>query len=629
VAEAKAQPALLALAAEQPDIQVRVIAQMAGDSGDAEALVSRLGGTMIRDLGIINAFAAYMEASAARKMAGSPDIRWISLDVPALSASAVADFTVRDEFSAYSYGGNDGSRNWSSAWREVGEWSDPDDGYIRIKSDSACASGRCLRLENRRGDRGIYRKVDLSGASSATLTFDYGHNFYGGRVEVQVSSDGGDDWTTLESYAMYQEQYGKNASFDLMPFAAADTRIRFMTLDSGWGRFWVDNVQIGYSEGSDTSCSACQPNLFLDTANVRPVWDMGLQGQGITVAVIDSGVAPDPDFGAVVESRAFGSSTGDDPSGHGTHVAGIIAGNGTDSAGYYKGIAPQANLIGIAISDETGMAYESDVVAALQWVYDNKDVYNIRLVNLSFNSAAEESYHNSPMDAAAEILWFNGVVVVASAGNKGVSEGPNPADAAPANDPFIITVGASNEQGTADRDDDSVASFSANATTMDGFQKPELLAPGKDIFSVLSAQSTWKTLYPERSILDGQYFRLSGTSMAAPMVSGAVALLLQDEPNLTPDQVKYRLLNSGPTLGSDLRQAYPYLDVYAAVTATSTESANTGIQASQLLWTGSDPITWNSVSWNSVSWNSVSWNSVSWNSVSWNSVSWNSTFWDE
>jgi serine protease AprX len=125
---------------------------------------------------------------------------------------------------------------------------------------------------------------------------------------------------------------------------------------------------------------------------------------------------------------------------------------------------------------------------------------------------------------------------------------------------------------------------------------------------------------------------MSGTSMAAPMVSGAAALLLQDEPRLTPDQVKYRLM---ATAVHDSRwPAYNagsagsgYLDIYAAVHGTTTGSANTGSAASHLLWTGSRPITWNSVSWNSVSWNSVSWNSVSWNSVSWNSVSWNSDYW--
>jgi len=162
---------------------------------------------------------------------------------------------------------------------------------------------------------------------------------------------------------------------------------------------------------------------------------------------------------------------------------------------------------------------------------------------------------------------------------------------------------------------------------LDGYFKPDIYAPGKDIRSVLSSGSSWKNQYPERVELAGEYFRLSGTSMAAPMVTGAVVLLLQDEPNLTPDQVKYRLTNSASWLGPT-----KYLDVYAAVTGTTTQSANTGIVPSQLLATGPDAVNfasvgWNSVGWNSVGWNSVGWNSVGWNSVGWNSVGWNSTFW--
>lgn len=288
------------------------------------------------------------------------------------------------------------------------------------------------------------------------------------------------------------------------------------------------------------------------------------------------------------------------------------------------GIAPQVQLISLKVCDENGMAYESDVVAAMQWVLDKKAIYNIRILNMSINSTVEQTYHTSPMDAAAEILWFNGIVVVVSSGNMDATG--SMIDSAPANDPFIITVGASDEIGTPDRNDDFMTSFSAYGTTMNGYAKPDIAAPGKDIYSVLSNNSSWAQQYPERVSTTRQYFRLSGTSMAAPMVSGAAALLLQDEPNLTPDQVKYRLMHSGSNL-SQGDYVFPYLDIYEAVTSTTTESSNTGIPANQLLWSGTDPITWDSVSWNSVSWNSVSWNSVSWNSVSWNSVSWNSVYW--
>ncbi len=375
-------------------------------------------------------------------------------------------------------------------------------------------------------------------------------------------------------------------------------------------------------------------NYYLDTLNVRPVWNMGLRGEGIAIAVIDSGVhfAKDlqvdpskakPDS-RVLQQLAFSgnTNTSGDIYGHGTLVAGIAAGSGYVSNYLYTGVAPNANIIGLRVSDDAGMSYESDVVAAMQWVFNNKATYNIRVVNMSLNTSTESSYHTSPISAAAEILWFNGVVVVASAGNSGISPLYNTVRAAPANDPFIITVGATDEKGNATRSDDVMATFSAFGTTVDGFAKPDILAPGRNIVSILSTSASgWKSTYPDRVVMNGEYFRASGTSLSAPMVSGAAALLLQDEPNLTPDQVKFRLLNTGTTVGG-----YKYLDVYAAVTGTTTKSANTKLTASQLLWTGSSPVTWNSVSWNSVSWNSVSWNSVSWNSVSWNSVSWNSVF---
>jgi serine protease AprX len=273
---------------------------------------------------------------------------------------------------------------------------------------------------------------------------------------------------------------------------------------------------------------------------------------------------------------------------------------------------------------------------------------------MSINSTVEMSYHDSPMDAAAEILWFNGIVVVASAGNNAASAGYNTVNAAPANDPFIIVVGASNEQGTPDRSDDTVTPFSGYGITPDGFAKPDIIAPGKDIVSVLSAGSDWYYDYPERAVLDKEYFRVSGTSLSAPMVTGAAALLLQAEPDLTPDQVKYRLMNAAGTITNDVGLTYPYLDVFAALTTPTTEAANQGVIPHMLLakmaliayWASEnggenidwenvdwenvnwDAVNWNAVNWNSVNWNAVNWNSVNWNAVNWNAVNWNSVNWN-
>jgi len=315
---------------------------------------------------------------------------------------------------------------------------------------------------------------------------------------------------------------------------------------------------------------------------------------------------------------------------HGTHVAGLIGGNGSLSTGKYIGVAPRVNFVSIKVNDDYGQALESDVVSALQWIYTNHATYNIRVVNLSLTTTQAQSYHTSPMDAALEVLWFNRIVVVTAAGNSG-SANLYP----PANDPFILTVGATDGKGTPSLTDDAVAPFSAFGTTENGIAKPELVAPGKDLVSTLaSGGSYYAKTYPER-IVDTYYFRASGTSAAAAVTTGAVALVLAAEPDLNPDQVKYRLMATANRNwpGYDpVKAGVGYLDVYAATHTATAQAANTGTAVSNLLTTGPDgvlspSVSWNSVSWNSVSWNSVSWNSVSWNSVSWNSVSWNSDYW--
>lgn len=390
-----------------------------------------------------------------------------------------------------------------------------------------------------------------------------------------------------------------------------------------------------------SACSQCLDTTNLVSAYVRAVradkvWNTApyVQGQGIGVAVLDSGVNPNGDLYTLmgvnrqiadVRFNTDYNQTTSDQYGHGTHVAGILAGDGSESGGQFMGVAPMTNLINVKVSNDDGGASVANVVSGLQWVLANKTRYNIRVVNLSLNSTVAESYHTSPLDAAVEVLWFNGIVVVVSAGNTGAAN-----LYPPANDPFVITVGAVDDKGTAALTDDVMPGFSAYGTTGDGFKKPDLVAPGANLVArIVNSNAGLPAAHPANKV-NNQYFRMSGTSMAAPVVAGAAAMLLQDEPGLTPDQVKYRLLataNKSWTGYSAAKAGAGTLDVYAAVTGTTTASANTGLAASRLLWTGSQPVTWSSVSWNSVSWNSVAWNSVSWNSVSWNSVSWNSDYW--
>jgi serine protease AprX len=216
------------------------------------------------------------------------------------------------------------------------------------------------------------------------------------------------------------------------------------------------------------------------------------------------------------------------------------------------------------------------------------------------------------------------VVIVVAAGNAG----PNAPLTSPANDPYVITVGATDDMGTFTTTDDQLAWFSSYGTTVDGFSKPDLVAPGRNIVSLLSSRTdTLALLFPTRIVDDG-YIRLSGTSASAPVVSGLIADLLQARPSLTPGQVKWLLKNtalavSGPGTGA----GYPRLDKALDYTGTI-PNANAGLVPNNYLasaYASQNGLTsWDSISWDTISWNTISWNTISWNSISWNSISWNS-----
>jgi serine protease AprX len=594
-------------------------------------------------LDIIVSFSAEMTGKEITKLAKHPKVRWISADAPMVSTTTPSMDAVSDNFTSASYSGNNGTASWGSNWLEGGETTNATSGLIQAVSNSACAggSGYCLRLDPYTPTGAyIYRQANLSGMVSVWLSF-YRNNQLnansGGsseQVQLQVSANGGTSWTTLQTYSGNSNIGAATDSFDISAYASSNMRIRLLmpTYQSGARYIYFDDIQIAYAK----------PSAFRDAVRANALAS-SMTGTGVTVAVIDSGITTfHPDFttggsSRVIANEKFGNNlTTEDMYGHGTHVAGIIGGNGTASGGTYKGIAPGVNLVNLKTSDMYGMTYESDVVAGLQWIYDNKSTYNIKVVNISMNSTVAQSYHTSPLDAAVEILWFNGIVVVVSAGNNGTANGSSTLYP-PANDPFVITVGASEDKGTGILTDDTIAVFSAYGTTESGFAKPDIVAPGRNVVAPLGGLIN--IIFQQHPLhrVNDYYFRMSGTSMSAPVVSGAVALLLQDEPNLTPDQVKYRLMNTANktwTNYSTAKAGAGALDIYTAVNGTSTQSANTGIVISQMLSTGSEPITWgsvgwNSVGWNSVGWNSVGWNSVGWNSVGWNSVGWNSGIWDE
>ncbi len=317
------------------------------------------------------------------------------------------------------------------------------------------------------------------------------------------------------------------------------------------------------------------------TANANVAWSDGLDGTGIGVAIIDSGVTQKDDLmtyngsaSRILYSQSF--VPGEDPSdlyGHGTHVTGIAGGNGADSSGNgvfqtFQGIAPNISIINLKVLDVNGSGMTSGVIAAIEQAIQLQNTYNIGVINLSLGQPVYESYTLDPLCQAVEQAWASGIVVVVAAGNYGRdnSQGTDgyATITSPGNDPHVITVGATDMHNTPVRSDDTVASYSSKGpTAIDHIVKPDLVAPGNDVISLLASPTcTLVTTYPSTQIplstyeyswalgnwgsqqLSTNYYQLSGTSMSTPVVSGAAALMLQNQPFLTPDQVKARLMKT-------------------------------------------------------------------------------------
>src|SRR6202140_2631449 len=405
-------------------------------------------------------------------------------------------------------------------------------------------------------------------------------------------------------------------------------------------------------------------------------------GTGVGVAIIDSGVADHGDLhhasGAsrVVYSQSFvaGDATTPDKFGHGTHVAGLIGGTGANSGtanGYqanYAGVAPNVNIVNLRVLDQNGSGTDSQVIAAIQQAIALQSTYNIRVINMSLGRPVYESYTLDPVCQAVESAWQAGIVVVVAAGNRGRDKSMGTHGfatiGAPGNDPAVITVAATRTIATATRIDDAIASYSCKGPTLvDHLVKPDLVAPGNRLVSLRAAGSTLDRNYSQFEVapLVGtpKYFRLSGTSMATPLVSGAVALMLQQNPSLTPDQVKARLMKTAwkgfgqyTRSWDDYGNAYDnqydiftygagYLDIDAALnntdlatgialSPTAVYDPTTGtvsiVNTTSVVW-GSQSVVWGatSVVWgNSVVWgaNTITSNSVVWGSTS---VVWGAT----
>jgi serine protease AprX len=388
-------------------------------------------------------------------------------------------------------------------------------------------------------------------------------------------------------------------------------------------------------------------SVFPAAIGATDVWDEGITGKGIGIAIVDTGVndGKTADFGSrvVAHYAVDGLAEGTyDVYGHGTHVAGIAAGDGAhsveDGVARFMGIAPGANIISVKVGGFATGPLIGDVIEGLEWVLANRATYNIRVANLSFTSSAPESYLTNPLDAAVEQLWFNGIVVVVAAGNRGT--GDFAVDHPPANDPFVVTVGAFSDNETVDPSDDYVKDWSSRGVTHEGFEKPEIFAPGSRLIATTGdGESLLHALYPENKV-GPHYFRMGGTSAAAPVVSGVVALMLEANPALTPDQVKARIVERSTSLSGS---SAPRVSAYKAVFESDAGLANQGIQRS--LWidpnTGSmmntpaplsaitwDAITWDAITWDAITWDAITWDAITWDAITWDAITWDAITWD-
>jgi serine protease AprX len=361
--------------------------------------------------------------------------------------------------------------------------------------------------------------------------------------------------------------------------------------------------------------------------------------QAPAIAVVDSGVQPGSDFGgrliASVTLCSLCTDSAADAEGHGTMVASIAAGAGT-----YAGGAQNAPIVSIRTANADGQSKTSDVVAAADWILAHAQEYNIRVANFSLAGASDTSIRVDPLDRAVESLWLNGIVVVTAAGNHGVAGSTVNMSYAPGNDPFVITVGALDQNGTSDPSDDTLAPWSANGKTMDGFTKPDISAPGRWMVARVPMDSTLVKAAPDRVVAPG-YMWMSGTSFSTPVVSAAAAQLLARHPSWTPDQVKGALMLAANYLPSVTGFSGGVGEVDAGVAASIENPPNPNVGLYQFV--GKDPVSgspafdaaswasylktgasWAQASWAEASWAEASWSSASWASASWSSASWSS-----
>ena len=435
-------------------------------------------------------------------------------------------------------------------------------------------------------------------------------------------------------------------------------------------------------------------NVTLITG-AQAMWGAGYTGKGVDVALIDSGVVPvDGLKGQYVNGPdlSFESQSPDlrylDTFGHGTHLAGIIAGRSSaavsgDYVGDYThflGMAPDSRLVSIKVADAHGSTDVSQVIAAIDWVVQHRhdNDLNIRILNLSYGTNSTQDSSDDPLAFAAEVAWRKGIVVVAAAGNKGYAATGSLTD--PASDPWVLAVGSADTNGTTTMVDDTVSSFSSSSNwdTTSGGRPVDLVAPGAHIVSLRDPGSQIDLKHGDTGLVSATLFRGSGTSQAAAVVSGAAALILQQRPGLKPDEVKRLLTESATPINAQAAsEGNGELDLAAGLAWPDSmvlgynqanyiargngkgsleasrgdsnlvmdgvmlsgardifghwfnSSAMANAETNSSSWSGGvwNGNTWSGNSWSGNSWSCDTWSGNSWSGNSWSGVEWTGNSW--
>jgi serine protease AprX len=405
-------------------------------------------------------------------------------------------------------------------------------------------------------------------------------------------------------------------------------------------------------EGQYGENSGVASAVYSDVARASKAWGQGTTGKGVTVAVIDTGVDISGDLaGRVIGAADFSGENEPykDSYGHGTFVAGLIAGTGAGTNGTIKGVAPEANIFSVKIAGKDGSTDLFRLLAALEFVAVHKDAFGIRVLNLSLGSDSTQSYKVDPLNFAVQRVWNSGIVVVASAGNSGRILKPG-------DDPLVVTVGAVDDKTTVTRTDDGIPSFSGVGPTLsDGLAKPDVVASGRSVVSSRAPNSTIATNFPN-AVIGDRYFKGSGTSASSAVVAGAAALVIQKSWNLSPNQVKHRLLSTAKPIATATvnQQGAGSIDAFNAVVSTDTAAANQGVvpaagggsfqgssgsacfrdaegachtDAEVAAGTGFDESGFYASPWGGSTWTGSTWTGSTWANSQWNGSTWTGSTW--